>query len=379
MKIAILTDGIFPFKLGGIQKYAANMAKQLAEKCVSVTVYTDMPDLYSKEQLRDFFGNKNQSLIQIIPASSPSILKFWGHYIIESYLFSREIRKELIKHSYDLIYAQGFTGLSLLFKKNSINTPVITNLHGLEMFQEAVSVRDQFQKYLLRIPAYSLLLKSEYLVSLGGKLNDIINKYRKVNCKLLELPNGVDASWICAGPKEKKNGIRKFVFIGRYERRKGIQELNTVLNKLKDKFKFEFDFIGPIPDELRILHSNIKYHGSISDEVSIKNILAEIDCLVCPSLSEGMPTVILEAMACKCSIIATDVGATSCLVSEKNGWLIQPRDVYSLEKSIVNAIKISLEEMNEKQNNSQNIIKGKYTWDITTDLFIKEVEKILAE
>ena len=45
------------------------------------------------------------------------------------------------------------------------------------------------------------------------------------------------------------------------------------------------------------------------------------DVLVVPSLSEGMPTVILEAMARGKAVIATDVGAVSDLVSEEE-WCV---------------------------------------------------------
>ena len=50
-----------------------------------------------------------------------------------------------------------------------------------------------------------------------------------------------------------------------------------------------------------------------------------------------MPTVILEAMACGCAIIATDVGAVKTMVNEKNGSLIKNDDIVTeLEKAIKN-------------------------------------------
>ena len=47
------------------------------------------------------------------------------------------------------------------------------------------------------------------------------------------------------------------------------------------------------------------------------------DILICPSYSEGMPNVILEAMSRGLAIIATNVGAIRLLVSEDNGVLLQ--------------------------------------------------------
>ena len=52
---------------------------------------------------------------------------------------------------------------------------------------------------------------------------------------------------------------------------------------------------------------------------------------MCPSYSEGMPNVIMEAMSRGLAIIATDVGAVSKLVDEENGWLINPRGLEKLK------------------------------------------------
>ena len=50
-------------------------------------------------------------------------------------------------------------------------------------------------------------------------------------------------------------------------------------------------------DEKKIDSKQIKYHGSISKFEEIQKILIECDVLVCPSWSEGLPNVILEALA----------------------------------------------------------------------------------
>jgi glycosyltransferase involved in cell wall biosynthesis len=44
---------------------------------------------------------------------------------------------------------------------------------------------------------------------------------------------------------------------------------------------------------------------------------------MCPSYSEGMPNVILEAMTRGLAIMATDVGAIRLLVSKNNGILLK--------------------------------------------------------
>jgi len=102
------------------------------------------------------------------------------------------------------------------------------------------------------------------------------------------------------------------------------------------------------------------------------NILQNADFIVVPSFSEGMPTVILEAMSCACAVIATDVGAVNCLVNEKTGWLIEAVNLKQLEKSIIQAISISDNELLEKKKNALSLIKEKF-------LLEKVIEKTLKE
>jgi len=159
------------------------------------------------------------------------------------------------------------------------------------------------------------------------------------------------------------NDVRKIVFIGRYERNKGIEELTSVLNMLMDSYTFEFHFIGPIPDNKKISSDKIIYHGLIKEEENIKQILLDADVLVAPSYSEGMPTVILEAMASGCAIIATDVGAVSEEVDISNGWLIEAGDISSLHKVVIEAIECANETLLAKKLQSLERIKEKFLWD----------------
>jgi teichuronic acid biosynthesis glycosyltransferase TuaC len=63
--------------------------------------------------------------------------------------------------------------------------------------------------------------------------------------------------------------------------------------------------------------------------------LAAADCLVLPSLSEGLPTIVIEAMMCGTPVIATSVGGTpEVLKHERNGLLVPPKDVPAIGSAI---------------------------------------------
>lgn len=63
--------------------------------------------------------------------------------------------------------------------------------------------------------------------------------------------------------------------------------------------------------------------------------LSAADCLVLPSLSEGLPTILCEAMLCKTPIVATDVGGVSEIVRNRiTGLLVPPGDRAALANAI---------------------------------------------
>ena len=77
--------------------------------------------------------------------------------------------------------------------------------------------------------------------------------------------------------------------------------------------------------------SNIEFHGW-ADESTKKQLLDECDIFILPSRYEGLPVSILEAMAYRKPIIATDVGGISSIVKPGyNGWLFDSNDIGQLD------------------------------------------------
>jgi len=113
---------------------------------------------------------------------------------------------------------------------------------------------------------------------------------------------------------------------------------------------------------MKINHESIMYHGEIRDAQKIKSLLSQNDVLVCPSWSEGFPNVILEAMASGLAIIATNVGAIAAMVSDKNGWLIEPANKDELKNALSEAIQSK--DLNSKKEKSLQLVQSTFNWNI---------------
>lgn len=89
-----------------------------------------------------------------------------------------------------------------------------------------------------------------------------------------------------------------------------------------------------LADELD-LGAQLRFLGSRDD---MGTIYALIDCLVLPSLTEGMPLVVLEAMACGIAVLASAVGDIPRLLAHaEHGRLVPAGDRYALQAALAEA------------------------------------------
>lgn len=377
MRIALITDGIAPYVIGGMQKHSFYLAKYFAKNKIYVDlVHFNNSDLDISKL--ECFTEDEKNYINSIVLHFPKNIGFPGHYILSSYQYSKLVYDTLLPKldTYDFIYTKGFSGWKLItekFKKNIKCAPIGVKFHGYEMFQIAPDFKTRLKHYLLRPFVKKLSLQSDVVFSYGGKITAIIQSLGVKPSQISEIPSGVEKEMISKTISSHTEKITKFVFLGRFERRKGVPELNEVLKKLTSaNLTFKFDFIGPIPDEHKIHHPNVGYHGEIRNFNVIRTILQQSDVLVCPSWSEGFPNVILEAMANGLAVIATDVGAVSAMVSEKNGWLIEPGKTDQLEKMMKNAMS-DYAYLDSKKEHSLKLVNMTFNWDTIFEKLVQSI------
>ena len=380
MKVALLTDGIYPYAMGGMQKHSFYLAKYFARKKVTVHLYHfSQNQNYDIEKL-EVFSDEEKAFIHSHLIPFPKFPKLPGHYLKESFQYSVNIYHALKKNEkVDFIYVQGFAGWKIIDakRKGEKLPPLGINFHGMEPFQKAPGLKAKLQQQLLKSTMLFNLKHADWIFSLGGNLTQILHNKGIQASRIIQIPIGLEEDWINPTIKEREQNL-KFVFVGRYERRKGIEELNKALHLLQHKNNFEFHFIGPIPDNKKIKAGHIHYHGSISDQEKIKFVLRQCDVLVCPSYAEGMPTVILEAFASGLSTIATNVGAVNELVNADTGWLIHSASVKLISQAMNDVMDAPAEVLQNKKQNAQELIRNNHFWDKISDVTIQQLSQITA-
>lgn len=373
MRIALLTDGIYPYVIGGMQKHSFYLAKYFAASKIEVYLYHTAENKEEASRL-NCFTEEEKKFIRSVFIPFPKLDNYPGHYIREMYAYSALIYKAIsAEEAMDFIYVQGLCGTKLLENKESVNAPVGINLHGLEMFQRAADLKSKAEQYLFRRPVLKMLKAADVVFSLGKNLTELLVKKGISQSRIVQLPIGIDQGWVVPEEDIKNQSPRVFIFVGRYERRKGIIELTAALKQLDDQ-PFEFHLVGYVPENKKLRSSKIHYWGALSDVETIKKLYRKADVLVCPSYSEGMPTVILEAMASGLAVVASNVGAVSEQVSTKNGMLISPGDTGQLKRALLKCMAISGSELLEMKYNSRRVIIDRFLWELIMKKTIREIQ-----
>lgn len=370
MRIALITDGIWPYVIGGMQKHSFYLCKYLAQKKVHIDLVHFNASEFNIHNL-EFFTDEEKKYIRSILIPFPKTVPFPGHYMYASYKYSKLIYKELKDqlNSYNFIYTKGFTGWYLIHQKKKnkgITVPIGVKFHGYEMFQKSPSLKIKLQHVLLlRMPVRDLNKNADVVFSYGGKITNIIQNMGVQPEHIVELPSGVESNTLVSSVKPTGSVI-KFLFLGRYERRKGIEELNKAIllvNKEQPNTPLEFHFVGPLPESVKLSSSNAIYHGEIRDRNKLIDVVRSCDVLICPSWSEGMPNVILEAMAAGLTVIATDVGATNVLVNPQTGYLLDAPEPERIKKTLITICNSSLNELDHKKHAALTHVRENFVWE----------------
>jgi glycosyltransferase involved in cell wall biosynthesis len=188
--------------------------------------------------------------------------------------------------------------------------------------------------------------------------------------------------------KAKKDEFT-FLFVGRLLKDKGIHELIRAYEKLKkEKPKVKLIIVGS-PDEGNpnsvskgeleewVKEGLIEWHGFHED---VRPFLCMANCVVLPSYREGIPRVLLEAMAMEKPIITTDApGCRNVCVDGVNGFWVKPRDVESLYLAMKRMVGLGDEKLREFGKAGRRLAEEKYSAEKIVGEYINLIEAVLSK
>jgi teichuronic acid biosynthesis glycosyltransferase TuaC len=262
---------------------------------------------------------------------------------VNGYLCRRKLLPRLRRFQPDLLlnywlYPEGF---ATVLCGRDLKVPVIVRSIGSDIRRIPDRATRHFTVRTLKEADYVLTASTELrerAIDLGA---------RPEACKAIL--NGCDTTIFYPRDREQMRsqlGIARdaevAVFVGSILESKGMRELLDAVRILaasRPNFAVYAIGIGPFTTELRekiqVAGLQDRFHllgRKSASEVAEWMSAADLFCL--PSHSEGCPNVIIEALACGCPVVATDVGGIPELITAGSGTMVPARDAGKLAAAL---------------------------------------------
>ncbi len=201
---------------------------------------------------------------------------------------------------------------------------------------------------------------------------------------ILEIRNGVDTGRFTARTESaSQNSIPELLFVGRLARQKGVDVLLEALAQLRD-LPWRLTIAGDGPERAPLaqqaaqlgLAERVHFHGWVQRE-ELPALYRASDIFVFPSHDEGMPNVVLEAMASALAIVATRVPGNDELVTN-NGALVPPGNAPAFAEALAPLL-TNAHLRRDLGAKSRTLTTERYSWSTPAHAYEELFTKLLAD
>jgi len=315
-----------------------------------------------------------------IPKIDKYLLAFFGH---------RRALKIHKKTPYNLVWAvmASYGGFAAVRFKKKTGVPFLLTLQEgdpLESIERKVRFGSGYFKNIF-VRADGLQAISNFLYDWGQKMG-FAGKIAKV------VPNGVDIANFTRQFSqqeilETRNsfGFKKDALIlvtaSRLEKKNGIGDVIAALKILPEKVCFAICGFGSLEEQLKRqvknlgLENRVKFLGMVTHE-SLSKILKACDVFIRPSLTEGLGSSFLEAMAAGPIVIGTMVGGIPDFLKEGiTGFVCRPENSQSIASAVTKIMSLNNLELVRIRSYALDLVKKEYNWDFVS----KKMEDIFNQ
>lgn len=214
--------------------------------------------------------------------------------------------------------------------------------------------------------------------------NFIKANFLKVASKTVTITNFVDTCFFKPAKNCQEGSIPTIISVGRITPQKNILNYLAALKNLVNKgLKFKAVWFGNTDREeyyntckLLIEQLGLEHYFEFkpaTKHIKDEYLKAEIFCL--PSVFEGFPNVLCEAMSCGLPIACSNVCDNPSIVEEeKGGFLFDPFDVNEITKAIEQSLGLSKEKKDAMKKNNRERALELFSEDVFVSKYLKIIE-----
>lgn len=222
-------------------------------------------------------------------------------------------------------------------------------------------------------------LKYDRIISVGKWFADELKQYPEITSKVSYIPNGVNLEHFSKNKTKCGNtGVIRLLSVGRLAETKGHRYLIEALSYLKSEYpQVKLDILGngPLKGSLVQLAKRLGVLDIVEFRIPVlyeemPQIYNEYDFFVMPSVFEGFPVSIIEAMASQSPIIATDIPGITGVVDASSATLALTENGPDLARKLKWAFEHP-DEIAQKAELGYKVA-NKYSWDRVAEQEMEE-------
>lgn len=228
-----------------------------------------------------------------------------------------------------------------------------------------------------------LLKYVELIISVSqASLNDLSSLFPFVKSKCMVLPVGVEDTFFNEKQINSSRNVKTILHIGSFTREKnhaGLIRIFKILAKNNLDLNLHLVGSGPLLGSIKEKVKELSLEGRVkflTEKNDTTEFFQNADVLVLPSLVEGLPGVVIEAMASRVPVIAYNVGGISEVLTPETGYLISPgnEEDFALQTDLaLKEVKVGI------VNNAQAKIKTHYQNKELASKFESEYYKLMRQ
>lgn len=377
MKIAIIVGQFPPKKYGGTEVATNAMAKKLVTMGHEVHVITSLDEGLPKDSV--------DSGVNIHRVMCPKVaLLFFLFFFTKALITVKKLNPDVI-HVQGII--NGICGLTakICFKKRYVVWGRGTEIHiPFEARAMKSGLRMRVALLYERLTFKLVFKHADAVIALTENMKKEIQKVYARN--IFVIPNGIDLENFKQVNREDirlklhiTQDKKIIIFVGRLMPVKGVQYLIEAMSIIAQKEpKAILMVVGDGQDKDRLeahvnklsLCEHVTFIGTVQND-KIPDYLAAANVLVLPSLSEGFPVVLLEAMASGVPMVTTRVTGIPEIVEDGiNGLIVEPKNSKQIAEKVLLLLQDNELDKEIIKNNKETI--KKYDLNFT----VKQLEKI---
>lgn len=252
-------------------------------------------------------------------------------------------------------------------------------------FKLIVSERNTTQRIGMRERLIFYLYRwADYIIPNSFSQRNFINiHFPNLSCKIKVITNFVDTEYFVPGGAKKNNYPTRMVCVGRVFPQKNVLLFLNVVKLLKERnANVVIDWYGRVEGmyaeecvrkvkELQ-LDTYFSFKGAVTD---IRDVYRK-SCVLClPSLFEGYPNVLCEAMSCGLPVLCSRVCDNPSIVKEgENGFLFNPNSVEEIANTVLNFLNLDEETKKDMGRRSREIALSLFSPNIFVDKYLEIIK-----